>query len=250
MNRRQAVKKVAFLVADMKTFYDASNNIGGPEWYKQVALHWLEASERHGMPVDEKVFYDVKDEFRSTYPASIAFKAAEFQDKELAKKFLRRMRESASVERKAIHRLDVQTNLAEEVGLDREQIIGDIESGRAEKEFFEDLKECRSRGITGFPTFLIRSPDGREIILHGYQGFKRFEQVFYTLLGDDLKPLQVVADENTILKFIEKYGRVAPKEVSEVFDLTMESAMELLGSLVEKGSIKGERVGNGFFYSV
>ncbi|MFQ5976161.1 MAG: DsbA family protein [Candidatus Hydrothermarchaeales archaeon] len=242
--------KMGGLVADIKQFYDPANQIGGINWYKQVASHWIDASNRHGMPVDGQVFYDIKDEAFSTYPANIAYKSAELQDEELAKKFLRRMREGAAAERKVIQRIEVQAKLAEEAGLKKDQFIEDIKSGRAEKEFLKDLKEARSRGITGFPTFLIRSPEGKEVILHGYQSFKRFEQAFDSLKGGDLKPLKIVRDENNILKFIKKYQRAAPKEVSEVFDLTTESAMELLSSLKEKGKIKEEKVGNGFFYSV
>ena len=242
--------KMGGLVADIKQFNDPANQIGGQNWYKQVAAHWIDASNRHGMPVDGQVFYDIKDEAFSTYPANIAYKSAEFQDKKLAKIFLRRMREGAAAERKVIHSLEVQAKLAEEVGLKKDQFIEDIKNGRAEKEFQKDLKEARSKGITGFPTFLIKSSDGKEVILHGYQNFERFEQTFHNLKGDDLKPRQIVASENNILEFIKKYQRAAPKEVSEVFDLTTESAMEFLNSLKEKGSIKEEKVGNGFFYSV
>ena len=40
------------LVKDIAEFYDPLNRIGGKDWNKQVASHWLEASERHGIPVD------------------------------------------------------------------------------------------------------------------------------------------------------------------------------------------------------
>ena len=41
------------LVDDIRGFYDRANDIGGdPESSNaQIARHWLEASERHGMPV-------------------------------------------------------------------------------------------------------------------------------------------------------------------------------------------------------
>lgn len=238
------------LVADIGHFYDPANRIGGENWYRQVAEHWLEASSYHGMPVDERVFHDLKDEFRSTYPANIAYKSAEFQDEELAKKFLRRMREAAAAERKAIHKLDVQASMAKEVGLDGDQFVNDIITGKAEKAFFEDLRECRSRGIRGFPTFLVRDRAGKEAILRGYHRFEDFESVFEKLAGDALTPKTIEASEENIFAFIRKHGKVAPKEVSEVFDLTMEFAMDLLRRLKKKGLLKEQKVGNGFFYSV
>jgi predicted DsbA family dithiol-disulfide isomerase len=241
--------KMGGLVADIEKFYDPANEIGGPDWYKQVAAHWLDASSRHGMPVDEKVFYELRDELRSTYPANIAYKSAEFQDEELAKKFLRRMREGAAAERKPINRLEAQASLAKEVGLDGDKFTEDIECGRAEKAFYEDLTEARSRGIYGFPTFLIRNGEGQEIVLRGYRSFDIFETVFQKLVGDALEPRTIEASEDSILAFVRKYGRVAPREIEEVFDITMESAMERLGGLKGKSLLKEEKLGNGFFYS-
>jgi len=246
----QVSYRMGGLVADIGNFYDALNQIGGSNWYKQVADHWLDASSRHGMPVDEKVFYDIKDEMRSTYPASIAFKAAEFQDVELAKKYLRRMREGAAAERLPIHRIDVQERLATEIGFDIDQFHEAIINKKAEKAFMGDLAEARSRGITGFPTFLIRNRKGDELILNGYQSFENFELAFRKLTGDTLKPNKISVNEDTIFGFIKKYGKVAPKEVAEVFDLTMDSTLEGLNKLRESGSIKEEKVGNGTFFLV
>lgn len=237
------------LVEDIREFYDPFNDIGGENWYRQVAEHWLEASRGHGMPVDERIWYDIKNEFRSTYPASIAYKAAELQDADLAKRFLRRMREAAAAERQAIHRPEVQAALAREVGLDHRRLIKDIESGRAEKAFRRDLFECRSRGITGFPTFLLRSRDSdKEVLLRGYQPFEVFELAFRELVGGDLKPRKLEARETSIFAFILKHGKAAPREVAEVFSLPHGSAMKRLSNLEEKGLLMRQRAGNGFFY--
>jgi predicted DsbA family dithiol-disulfide isomerase len=240
--------KMGGLVADIGNFYDALNQIGGSNWYKQVADHWLHASRRHGMPVDAKVFYDIKDEMRSTYPASIAFKAAEFQDAELAKKYLRRMREGAAAERLPIHRIDVQERLAGEIGFDIDQFQEDIINKKAEKAFTDDLADVRSRGISGFPTFLIRNRKGNEIILNGYQRFESFKMAFRKLIGDSLKPFKISVNDENILAYVRKYGKIAPKEVSEVFDLSMDSALELLNKLRKSGLIKEVKVGNGSFF--
>lgn len=240
--------KMGGLVEDIRKFYDPFNDIGGENWYRQVAEHWLDASNRHGMPVDEGVWHDIKDEFRSTYPAGIAYKAAEFQDEELAKKFLRRMREAAAAEGEAIHRLEVQAALAEEVGLNRTRLLEDIKNGKAEKAFREDLFECRSKGVTGFPTFLLRNKD-KEVLLRGYQPFEMFELALKELGGGDYRPRNIEADETGILAFVRRYGKVAPREVAEVFNITPESATERLSRLKEKGLLREQKAGNGSFYS-
>ncbi|MFQ5574885.1 MAG: DsbA family protein, partial [Terriglobia bacterium] len=142
------------LVKDISDFYDAANDIGGPEFYKQVAKHWLEASERHGMPVYDRIWYEMADEFRSTYPASLAYKAAQLENGRKADRFLRKMREGAAALGKMIHRSDVQLEMAGAVGLDGRMLKGNLESGAAEREFRKDLADAVERGARGFPTFL------------------------------------------------------------------------------------------------
>ena len=160
------------------------------------------------------------------------------------------MREAAAAERQAIHRLEIQEILAQEVGLAPDQFMEDIKNGKAEGPFREDLQEYRSRGNTGFPTFLIHNFKGIEIILRGYQRFESFESAFQKIAGDTLRPNPIVTDEQSILAFVRKYGKVASKEVAEVFNLTKESAREWLSQLKEKGFLKEQKAGNGFFYSI
>lgn len=243
--------KMGGLVKDMTEFHDAANKIGGPNWFEQVAAHWLEASSKHGMPVDERIFFDIKDKPFSTHPANIAFKAAQFQDDSLAKHFLRRMREGVAVERQDISLLEVQAQLAEEVGLDRNRLIADIKSGRAREAFEEELKEGREQGVRGFPTFLLRSlSDEKEVLIRGFQQFEDFVEIFGEFAGDTLNPVYATANEDNVLAFLRKHKRVAPKEVAEVFDLSEEDVGKYLKSFVAQGLVKKERAGNGFFYTL
>lgn len=238
------------LVEDMDTFHDTLNLIGGHDWYKQVADHWLDASSRHGMPVDERIFYDIKDKKFSTYPASIAFKAAQFQDEGLAKRFLRRMREGTAAERMDIQDIKIQVGLAEEVGLERERFLDDINQGRAEEAFLEGLKEARSRGISGFPTFLVRNRAGEEVLSFGYRNFDEFEETFERLSGSELKPKKVEVTRDAVLDFVNRYQKVAPAEVSEVFQIGLERAMEWLDDLARENLIQKMPAGNGFFFKI
>jgi len=70
---------VGGLIEDFESFYDPANDISDPG---DVAPHWLEASEHHGMPVDTAIFES--DPAQSTYPVSVAFVAARTQDRALA----------------------------------------------------------------------------------------------------------------------------------------------------------------------
>lgn len=199
--------KMGGLVKDIADFYDPVNNIGGEGMFKQVAEHWLDASRRHGMPVDPRIFQDVAGDFRSTYPASIAYKAAQMQSPELADKYLRRMREAAAAERRPIHKREVQVELAKEIGLDSEKFLNALEDGSAEKTFYEDLRECRALGITGFPTFQVKNREGRSAYLTGYRRFEDFERAFQDLAGGDLSKRRLEANNESALELIRKMAR-------------------------------------------
>jgi len=240
--------KMGGLVEDVARFYDPLNRIGGEGMFRQVAEHWLDASRRHGMPVDVRVFEDIEGEFRSTYPANIAYKAAEMQGEDLADRFLRRMREAAAAERRPIHRKEVQVELAREVGLDADAFLRALEDGSAEKAFYADLKECRAQGITGFPTFRITNRTGKGLLLIGYRRFEAFERAFRELAGDALVRKMLDGSEQAILAFVRKYGKVATREVAEVFDLSDREADERLRGLESEGRIQRVAAGNGCFW--
>lgn len=241
--------KMGGLVRDIREFYDPLNEIGGERWYEQVASHWEDASRRHGMPVDSSVFYEIKDSFVSTYPANMAVKAAQLQDKDLAKRYLRRLREAAAAERKHIHLLHVQASLAQEAGLDPNRLLSDITSGRAEKAFMEDLRECRAMGITGFPTFLIKNlENGRTHLVHGYRRYEYFEGLIDEMTNDSLVKRKIERSEREVLRFVEKWERVATQEVATLLDITKREALEMLKSMAIKGLVIEERAGNDCFW--
>lgn len=239
---------VGGLVRDIRQFSDAGNNIGGKDWYKSVAAHWLEASGRHGMPVDEAIFFDIKDEIFSTYPASIAFKAAQLQDEKLANKYLRRLREAASAERLAIQHTDVQARLAEEVGLDSKQLLADIDRSGAKQAFEADLQECRRAGISGFPSFIVKhAATGKEYKFGNFRSFQDFREIFLRVGKPALVEKPVVADDAAIQAFITKYGKVALQELTEVFNLKTDECSKRVDNLASRGLVKLTVAGNGYF---
>lgn len=236
------------LVDDIKTFYDPSNVIGGASMFEQVAIHWDDASSRHGMPVDSKGFSDLKDSFTSTHPANIAYKAAQMQNQDLADKFLRRMREAAAAERRAIHKIHIQQELAKEVGLNPNKFLESIENGKAKEAFIKELSEGRQRGITGFPTFKITNTNGESIRLNGFQRYERFEQAFESLVGEKMRKQQIPLNDENVLKFIEKYMKVATQEVATLFEITKEDAFKILTKLQLEEKVMSNPAGNDFFW--
>lgn len=239
------------LVEDIRGFQDDLNGIGGnvSKINAQVGGHWVEASSKHGMPVEGPSFNLFSEEYPSTYPLNIAYKAAQFQDEKLAKKFLRRMREAAACEGKQANRDEVLIELAQESGLDVAKFIKNFTDGSAEQAFYEDLKITRSHGVHGFPTFLIKC-NGKEIMLRGFQTYEAFKEVINYLSNGELQEREIEGTESTILDFIHKYGRVAPVELKVAFDLSSSKLEEILESLKEQRRIKSIAVGNGYMVEI
>lgn len=77
---------------------DWSYNSGGISKPSDVAHHWDEVSVYYDMPIDGDVW--LEDPLNSSYPPSIAFKAAQMQDNEKAILFLRELRELVFLQKK------------------------------------------------------------------------------------------------------------------------------------------------------
>lgn len=77
---------------------DWSYNSGGISKPSDVAHHWDEVSVYYDMPIDGDVW--LEDPLPSSYPPSIAFKAAQLQDQEKAVSFMRELRELVFLKKK------------------------------------------------------------------------------------------------------------------------------------------------------
>lgn len=236
------------LVKDIRDFYDSYNGIGkDPELSNEnIARHWLEASNRHGMPVMTEGFSLFSDDHPSTYPQNIAYKAAQMQSTKLADKFLRRVREATSTEARQTNKLEVIIELVSEVGLDINGFLKNMNDGSAESAFIDDLKITKKYEVRGFPSFLIRYGES-EILLRGFQSYESMRSVIFSLTGDEITEEILEKTEENILSFIKRYGRVAFIEIMECFDLADEEALRFIDLLVKEGKSRIIDVGNGFF---
>lgn len=235
------------LVEDIRNFRDDYNGIGGDLTKSNINVgkHWLEASSRHGMPVVGLKFNLFSEEHPSTYPLNIAYKAAQFQDENLAKRYLRRMREAAACEGRQANSDEVLIELAHESGIDVAKFIKSYTNGSAKEAFDEDLKITRAHRVHGFPTFLVKY-DGKEIMLRGYQSYETFKEVINHLSNGEIPDREIEGTESSILDFIHKYGRVAPVELKVTFDLSSQKLNEILESLEKQKRISSIPVGNGY----
>ncbi|NLC84347.1 MAG: DsbA family protein [Ruminococcaceae bacterium] len=238
------------LVPDIRNFSDSSNGIGGSasESNRQIIRHWIEASERHGMPVQEEGFALFSDEFPSTFPQNIAYKAAQMEDEAKANRFLRRMREASAAEARQISRPEVLIELASESGLDLGAFLDRLSDGSAQKAFEADLALTRSSRVHGFPTFMIRY-NGKEILLRGFQSLNSVVAVIHSLTGDAIREQIPMQDESHVLEFLVKHGKAAPAEIVLSFGFKKAVLDSLLDKLVTDKKVVKIPAGNGYFLS-
>lgn len=241
---------MAGLVKDITSFYDRYNDIGGDPTRSNtnIAKHWLEASERHGMPVQSAGFKLFSQEYPSTYPQNIAYKAAQIQDQLLANRYLRRIREASATEAKLTNTTEVLVELASEVGLDVARFLEDFSRGPAQKAFEEDLALTAQYQAHGYPTFLVRFGE-KETLLRGYKRYEEFKAVIEYLANGTINERLVPASEEAIMAFIRTYGSVAPIEIKMAFDLTDAELKSTVDSLLTQQMISGREAGNGYFIS-
>ncbi len=239
------------LVEDIRAFYDRANAIGGdPEGSNaQIVAHWLEASQRHGMPVQADGFRLFTAETVSTYPQNIAAKAAELTDPALAPHYLRRLREASAAEARETGRREVLIELASEVGLDLAAFIGHLTDGSAERAFRADLETTRQSRAHGFPTFGLRFGE-RAVLLRGYQTFEAMQAVIGTLSEGALQWQAPIPDAESLLDFLRTFGRSAPVELTTVFDLKPADLEQMLATLETAGTVRRVAAGNGCFWEV
>jgi len=240
------------LVKDTRTFMDPRNSIGGDltQFNQQVAKHWLEASERHGMPVQTDGFELFTESDDSTHPLNIAYKAAQLQGENIANRFLRRMREAVAAETRQANRAEVLIELANDIGLDIPLFISAMNDGSAEQAFKSDQDIMRKYSIRGFPSYLLKNGEGKEIVMRGYQTYDDLMAALSMLSEDVVAPTHIDVNAETILDFISHYDRIAAIELQEAFNLDRDAADNWLELLTNRGDVSAQKVGNGAFYAL
>lgn len=236
------------LVKDIREFRDDRNGIGGDPDKSNAAIarHYIDASSRHGMPVDAENFHLFSAGVFSTYPQNIAYKAAQLSNPELADRYLRRIREAHAAEGRKTGLRDVLVELASEAGLDLAAFLGALDDGSAERAFHADLALTARYGVRGFPTFLVRF-QGRETLIRGYQSLASMLAVIHSCTGGTLLPRAPEKTAEALLDYLSRYSRAAPVELAVNFGLSDAELATLLESLETTGRIRRVPAGNGYF---
>ena len=206
-----------------------------------AAKHWEEVCHFHEMPLDGDVW--IEDPLHSSYPPSIAFKAAQLQDPELALLFLRRIKEMVFLEKKNIIKWDFLKKAAFESGLDCARLLRDCE-GRAQDLFKEDLIKAAELGVTSFPTIFFSDQNDNSFMIQGYQPYEKFEEIIHKLNPSIIKEKINTSPENLFTEF----PTMVDKEFAFLSDIPIKIASKVLHELFDNGSIDKYESKNGIIW--
>lgn len=238
------------LVKDIRAFMDTANGIGGnPESSNaQIAAHWLDASARHGMPVKTDGFRMFTEQDVSTWPMCEAFEAAKLQGEAAGNRYLRRLREATAAEARQTNRVEVQAEVATEVGLDLGRFLGALRDGSARSAFQADLAETARHGVRGFPAFLFEGD--RRMMVPGYLPYEGFREILGMVSGGKLVETAPEKTVEAVADFVRRHGRVADREITVTFGLSDQEWAALEPGVLQAVGIEVEPAGNGRFLRV
>jgi len=217
---------------------DWTYNSGSINKPSDVAHHWDEVSAYYDMPIDGDVW--LEDPLHSSYPPSIAFKAAQLQDNEKAILFLREIREMVFLQKKNITRWEHLETAAKNVGLNVEKLKTDYE-GSAKKLFNEDLKLGKELGVRGFPSLFFLDKEGRREFVYGSKPYSVFENAIVKLSPSAIKRDYSKSWET----LFEKYSTLSAKEFSELSGTPRNESEKILEALTSSGKLEKHNTKNG-----
>ena len=222
---------------------DWSYNSGGISKPSDVAHHWDEVSVYYDMPIDGDVW--LEDPLSSSYPPSIAFKAAQLQDREKAIVFLREIREMVFLQKKNITKWEYLEAAAEKAGLNTEQFKADYD-GKAKELFNEDLKLGKELGVRGFPTLFFTDKAGKTEKVYGSKPYAAYEHA--------ILELDSAAEKNSYSKDLTtvfaKYPTLTAREFSELTGTPRNEAEKILNELTQKGELEKFTTKNGSIWRI
>lgn len=220
---------------------DWSYNSGGISQPSDVARHWDEVSLKYDMPIDGDVW--LEDPLDSSYPPSIAFKAAQLQGEKKAIRFLRRMREMVFLLKKNITRWESLEQAAADSGLDTAKLKADYEGG-AKKLFQEDLRLKQQLGVRGFPTLFFTNAEGEQSKLYGVKPYPVFENNLEKLFPG----IEKQAYTKTAKALFNQYPSLTTREYAELSGKNRDEAEAELHQLFKKKQLQSIATKNGVLW--
>ncbi len=133
---------------------------------------WLQAGQLTDLPIPHRIWVD--DPPASSYPACVAVKCAMLQSPALGELYLHFIQEAIMMHSLNISKYEVLQQVAVLVNatascFNLDRFIADMSNGNGLEAFRKDIQEVKYRAIQRFPTFLIRRPEQRPLLITGYK---------------------------------------------------------------------------------
>jgi len=222
---------------------DWSYNSGGISKPADVAPHWEEVSHYYQMPIVGDVW--LEDPLHSSYPPSVAFKAAQMQDEDKAIAFLRRIREMVFLEKKNITRWEHLADAAGYAGLDAALLEKDYHHEAVEM-FQADLQLAAEWSVRGFPTVLVFDREGRYEKVYGFKPYEVFEAAIAQMHPGAPKAWY----SKNWQDLFGKYPTLTAKEFAGLTGQSFESAEQQLRMLQKEGLLQDYNTQNGALWKL
>src|SRR5881397_3836554 len=143
---------------------------------------------------------------------------------------------------------DVQTEVANESGLNLDAFVQALDDGSANEAFQRDRDECQTLGISGFPTFVVRRDDETRHV-DGWRPWDAFEEILRDV-DPHLEAAPIKANDETALNLIQRYGMLATTELAAVLGTTDDDAEILLEELEGRDDVIRRPVGRGLMWEL
>ena len=196
---------------------------------------WLDTASDSGMPVDPRA-WNTPGAIGSSFPACMAFKAAEEQGAETAERYLRALREGIMCRRRKLDGTEALVAEAQAAGGDSERFRIDLGSNAIVEAFGEDLQDTRERGFEALPVLLFSGADGNEQRCEAGEGYDAWRRA---AIACGAQPAE--GSTPTVEEALARFGSLAAVEVAAVCDLPGPRAQAELWRLAVEWRVRPER---------
>ncbi len=234
--------EIKYYMGGLLPSWDGFNG-GGISKPSDVAHHWDEVSRHYQMPISGNVW--LKDPLASSYPPSIAFKAASIQDKQKSQVFLRIIREMVFLEEKNIAKWEHIADAANQSGLDTAKLRTDY-STIATKDFENDLYFARETGVRGFPTLIFKNSNGQSETMVGFRPYTVFENAMNKMNSKVVK----ASYNKEGMDLFKYFPTLTTNEFAVLKGITFNEANQVLENFKKEGKLKVLSIKNGDLYSL
>ncbi|MFC7371810.1 ClpXP adapter SpxH family protein [Fictibacillus iocasae] len=216
----------------------------GAKQAEKMAERWERAASLSGMSCDGDLWFE--NPISAPYRASLAIKAAELQGKSAGTRFLRKLREMLFLNKQNIGEDHVLEEIATSVGLDLTEFLRDLHSEAAVKALQCDLKFSNEMAVSQMPTLIIFNDraDEEGIKVSGCYSYEVYVEVLKEMLGK--KP--DASSPPPLSEFMKIHQFVAAKEVSLVYNWSLEEAERQLKKLLLQQTVERIPVKHGTFW--